>query len=105
MALIAAAPRVSQTFDQYRTKQQLIATYVVMLAITAALTAGDPVHGIGQRFQRHAQQLGKPTELADDLLGVARVYHGVVSTVDDQRRHEPRSARQAACRLVRRALG
>jgi len=53
-AVVAAAPRVSQTFDQYRTKQQLIAARVVTLAIAAALAADALFDGIGQRLGTRA---------------------------------------------------
>ena len=92
-ALVATAPCVSETLYQYRTKQQLTAAHVVTLVIAAALTADAMFHGIGQRLGGCAAQLGKSLELADNLLRIARVHHGVVSAVDDQRRHKPHLAR------------
>jgi len=56
---VAAAPRMSQTFDQYRANQQLIAAQVVALTIAACRTVDAQFPGIPPGLGSLAQHIGE----------------------------------------------
>src|SRR5215475_11651265 len=55
--VVSAAPGMSQTFDQYRTQEQLVAAHVVTLTIAACRTADAQFPDIPPRLGSRAEDL------------------------------------------------
>src|SRR6201987_4011075 len=73
LALITAAPRVSQPIDHYRAQQHLVAACIVLLPVPAAIAADVLFHRSTQRPAGYRGQLGGFEELSDDLFSIARM--------------------------------
>src|SRR2546430_8259381 len=68
VALVSAAPRVSQSIDRYRAQQHLVTAHIITLPVLTSFAIDAPFHRPGQRLGGRAHQLGEFAGLADDLL-------------------------------------
>src|SRR2546430_13646757 len=105
VALVSAAPRMSQSIDRYRAQQYLVTAHIITLPVPTPFAIDAPFYRPGQRLGGRAHQLGEFAELADDLLSVTRMHHGIATAVHHQCRHEAQFAGNPACSFLRRGFG